>query len=176
VASLPFPPSSPYNSYEQDASSGLLTVHFRGEQQPPVTAGLLVAADGYFSRVRRQAVGDGPPAYGKTVVWRARLPAASAVAAGLDLQDSSSAFVQDLGRFFFAYPISSGDYVWTVGVSGEQGGMRLGVCLLLACGMLAGSMLWCYSACVYFCLLLFWMCLHQRRVPARCMPRCLVGW
>jgi 2-polyprenyl-6-methoxyphenol hydroxylase-like FAD-dependent oxidoreductase len=85
-----------------------------------VTAGLLVAADGYFSRVRRQAVGDGPPAYGKTVVWRARLPAASAVAAGLDLQDSSSAFVQDLGRFFFAYPISSGDYVWTVGISGEQ--------------------------------------------------------
>lgn len=82
-------------------------------------AGLLVAADGYFSRVRRQAVGDGPPSYGKTVVWRARLPAASAVAAGLDLQGSSSAFVQDVGRFFFAHPISSGDYVWTVGISGE---------------------------------------------------------
>jgi 2-polyprenyl-6-methoxyphenol hydroxylase-like FAD-dependent oxidoreductase len=110
---------SPPRSYEQDASSGLLTVHFRGGQQPPVTAGLLVAADGYFSRVRRQAVGDGPPAYGKTVVWRARLPAASAVAAGLDLQDSS-VFVQDVGRFLFALPISSGDYVWTVGVTGGR--------------------------------------------------------
>jgi 2-polyprenyl-6-methoxyphenol hydroxylase-like FAD-dependent oxidoreductase len=122
-------------SYEQDASTGLLTVHFRGGQQPPVQAGLLVAADGYFSRVRRQAVGDGPPSYGKTVVWRARLPAASAVAAGLDLGGSSSAFVQDLGRFFFAYPISSGDYVWTVGVSGETArvGASDGVSLLTRC-------------------------------------------
>ncbi|KAF6253545.1 FAD/NAD(P)-binding domain-containing protein [Scenedesmus sp. NREL 46B-D3] len=109
---------SEFDHYDQDASTGLLTVHFKGSQQPPVQAGLLVAADGYFSRVRRQAVGDGPPSYGKTVVWRARLPAASAVVAGLDLQDSSSAFVQDSGRFFFAYPINSGDYVWTVGVSG----------------------------------------------------------
>lgn len=109
-----------FDHYEQEPSTGLLTVHFRGGQQPPVQAGLLVAADGYFSRVRRQAVGDGPPSYGKTVVWRARLPAASAVAAGLDLQGSSSAFVQDVGRFFFAYPISSGDYVWTVGVSDEK--------------------------------------------------------
>lgn len=59
--------------------------------------------------------------WGETVVYRARLPAAAAAAAGVNLADSS-VFVQDVGRFFFAYPItidSAGDVVWTVGVTGE---------------------------------------------------------
>lgn len=57
------------------------------------------------------------PACSALQVWRARLPASLAVSAGVDLHESS-AFFQDVGRFLFAYPISSGDYVWTVGVSG----------------------------------------------------------
>lgn len=59
--------------------------------------------------------------WGETLVYRARLPAAAAAAAGVNLADSS-VFVQDVGRFFFAYPItidSEGDVVWTVGVTGE---------------------------------------------------------
>jgi hypothetical protein len=72
------------------------------------------------------------------------------VAVGLELQDSSSAFVQDLGRFFFAYPISSGDYVWTVGVSGEPRGLSLDDRLAF---MLAQSMVWC-DVQVYCCVLL----------------------
>lgn len=55
--------------------------------------------------------------YGDTLVYRARLPASAAAAAGVDMLQSSM-FVQDVGRFVFAYPISSGDVVWTVGVQG----------------------------------------------------------
>lgn len=50
-------------------------------------------------------------------MYRARLLAATAAEAGVHLTDHSI-FVQDAGRFLFAYPISSGDVVWTVGVSG----------------------------------------------------------
>ena len=53
-------------------------------------------------------------------MYRARLPATAAAAAGVELLDSSI-FLQDVGRFLFAYPISSGDVVWTVGVEGECG-------------------------------------------------------
>lgn len=53
-----------------------------------------------------------------TLLWRARLPYKDAVAVGVDLVDESL-FVQDVGRFLFAYPISSGDIVWTVGCHGE---------------------------------------------------------
>jgi len=56
--------------------------------------------------------------WGETLVYRARLPAAAAADAGVVLGDSSI-FVQDIGRFLFAYPISSGDVVWTVGIEGE---------------------------------------------------------
>jgi hypothetical protein len=55
--------------------------------------------------------------YGDTLVYRARLSASAAAAVGVDMQQSSM-FVQDVGRFVFAYPISSGDVVWTVGVQG----------------------------------------------------------
>jgi len=37
----------------------------------------------------------------------------------VDLVDSSL-YVQDVGRFLFTYPISSGDLVWTVGCHGEM--------------------------------------------------------
>jgi hypothetical protein len=68
--------------YEDAEARDCITSHFRGtinaagvttaastaqeqqQQQPAgvsVSAQLLVAADGYFSRVRRQCLGDGPP-------------------------------------------------------------------------------------------------------------------
>jgi hypothetical protein len=53
-----------------------------------------------------------------TLLWRARLPCKDAADAGVDLVNSSL-YVQDVGRFLFTYPISSGDLVWTVGCHGE---------------------------------------------------------
>jgi salicylate hydroxylase len=35
---------------------------------------MLVGADGYFSRVRAQMLGDGPPEFTGNVMWRARFP------------------------------------------------------------------------------------------------------
>jgi hypothetical protein len=57
--------------------------------------------------------------WGGSLVYRARLPAESAAQAGLGpwLTDSS-VVLKDEGRYFFAYPISSGDVVWTVGATG----------------------------------------------------------
>ncbi len=55
------------------------------------------------------------------MVCRARLPGAAAATVGTDLVDSCM-FVQDVGRFLFAYPVApdgQGDVVWTVGVTGE---------------------------------------------------------
>lgn len=60
--------------------------------------------------------------WGGSVVYRARLPAKAAAQAGLGswLTDSSIV-LKDEGRYFFAYPISSGDVVWTVGATGGPG-------------------------------------------------------
>ena len=47
-------------SFEDNGSS--VTLHFdRG--QPPVNAQLLIGADGYFSRIRKQCLNDGPPLF-----------------------------------------------------------------------------------------------------------------
>ena len=46
--------------YEEDADG--VTLHFDGEQ-PSVHAKLLVGADGYFSRIRKQCLNDGPPVF-----------------------------------------------------------------------------------------------------------------
>lgn len=46
--------------YEEDEDG--VTVHFdRG--QPSVRAKVLIGADGYFSRVRKQCLNDGPPMF-----------------------------------------------------------------------------------------------------------------
>lgn len=55
--------------------------------------------------------------WGGSLVYRARLPASAAAEAGLDLTDCSM-MVNGEGRFLMAYPISSGDVVWTAGISG----------------------------------------------------------
>ena len=57
--------------------------------------------------------------YDHTLLWRARLSSKDAAAVGVDLVNSSL-YMQDVGRFMFTYPISSGDLVWTVGCGGEQ--------------------------------------------------------
>ena len=46
--------------YEADDSG--VTVHF-DQDQPPVRAKILIGADGYFSKPRRQCLDDGPPAF-----------------------------------------------------------------------------------------------------------------
>jgi hypothetical protein len=113
------------SSYEEDKEAGTVTTHFKplgGRNLPHCTSSLLVAADGYSSRVRQQCCGDGPPDYSNTFIWRARVPAAttSFEAAGVDLQGRSS-MVMDAGRLWFSYPISSGDVVWTVSATGVWG-------------------------------------------------------
>lgn len=35
---------------------------------------MLVGADGYFSKVRQQMLGDGPPEFTGNIMWRARFP------------------------------------------------------------------------------------------------------
>ena len=48
-----------FEAYEEDAEG--VTVHFQGAAPGPVHAKVLVGADGYFSAVRQQCLGDGPP-------------------------------------------------------------------------------------------------------------------
>ena len=40
---------------------------------------LLIGSDGYFSRVRAQLLGDGPPPFTGNIMWRARLPQPAAM-------------------------------------------------------------------------------------------------
>ena len=47
-----------------------VTLHFDGEGQAPVRAKLLVGADGYFSRVRKQCLDDGPPKFAVCLMQR----------------------------------------------------------------------------------------------------------
>jgi 2-polyprenyl-6-methoxyphenol hydroxylase-like FAD-dependent oxidoreductase len=101
----------------------------------PVTAYLLVAADGYFSRVRQQVTGDGPPDYCNTLCWRARLPATPEMCSiGMSEANDATTMVMDTGRLWLSYPILAasreeggpGEVVWTVSAQGE-GGQRGGV-------------------------------------------------
>lgn len=50
-----------FAGYEEAADG--VTLHFHGGQQPPVTARLLIGADGAQSGVREQLLGDGPPTF-----------------------------------------------------------------------------------------------------------------
>ena len=45
-----------------DAKEDGVTLHFDGDQ-PPVHTKLLIGADGYFSKVRKQCLNDGPPQF-----------------------------------------------------------------------------------------------------------------
>ncbi|KAL3136311.1 hypothetical protein ABBQ38_005577 [Trebouxia sp. C0009 RCD-2024] len=58
-------------SYDEDADG--VTIHF-DDGQPSVRAKLLIGADGYFSRIRKQCLDDGPPKFAGLVMWRARIP------------------------------------------------------------------------------------------------------
>ncbi|GAB4822622.1 hypothetical protein N2152v2_009668 [Parachlorella kessleri] len=66
----------------EGTTEGHLQVHFRqlrpkADEQESVTvnAKLLVGADGNMSGVRQQVLGDGPPQFLGTVIWRAYFPA-----------------------------------------------------------------------------------------------------
>ncbi len=48
------------NKYDEDENG--VTIHFdRGH--PSVRAKVLIGADGYFSRIRKQCLNDGPPLF-----------------------------------------------------------------------------------------------------------------
>ncbi|KAL3144420.1 hypothetical protein ABBQ32_004168 [Trebouxia sp. C0010 RCD-2024] len=59
-------------SYDEDADGVIL--HF-DRDQPSVRAKILIGADGYFSRIRKQCLNDGPPMFAGCVMWRARIAA-----------------------------------------------------------------------------------------------------
>lgn len=60
--------------YEEDEDG--VTVHFdRG--QPSVRAKVLIGADGYFSRVRKQCLNDGPPMFAVSASPPRRTPLAA---------------------------------------------------------------------------------------------------
>ncbi|PRW39250.1 FAD NAD(P)-binding domain-containing [Chlorella sorokiniana] len=57
----------------EEAAAGV-TLHFHGEQRPPMTAQLLIGADGAQSGVRQQLLEDGPPSFLGSAIWRGVAP------------------------------------------------------------------------------------------------------
>jgi 2-polyprenyl-6-methoxyphenol hydroxylase-like FAD-dependent oxidoreductase len=135
--------------YEEGPAGGPLTVHFSQRcGVAPITAFLLVAADGYFSRVRQQVTGDGPPDYCHTLCWRARLPATPEMCSiGMSETGDATTMVMDAGRLWLSYPIragsegGTGEVVWTVSAQGEGWGLPavVGSRLSRTCGCIQGS-------------------------------------
>lgn len=69
--------SAHYLGYKELEGQG---VQLDFEDLPPVSARILIGADGYFSAVRNQCLGDGPPTFAVRVSWgflrvRALIPA-----------------------------------------------------------------------------------------------------
>ena len=52
-------------SYDEDEDG--VTLHF-DRDQPSVRAKILIGADGYFSRIRKQCLNDGPPMFAVSVM------------------------------------------------------------------------------------------------------------
>ncbi|GAX76249.1 hypothetical protein CEUSTIGMA_g3693.t1 [Chlamydomonas eustigma] len=95
---------------EEENNHGLINVYFEGQEEP-VHAGLLVAADGYFSRVRQQCVGDGHPIFGGNLFWRARVDAS--LAQKFNYKSGHSAWYFGDNRVALVFTISKGHMVWT---------------------------------------------------------------
>ncbi|BDA46002.1 probable FAD-dependent urate hydroxylase [Coccomyxa sp. Obi] len=60
-----------YASYEDQGEDGVVVKFKDGSS---VRTRMLVGADGYFSKVRQQMLGDGPPEFTGNIMWRARFP------------------------------------------------------------------------------------------------------
>ncbi|CAL8461953.1 g1484 [Coccomyxa elongata] len=95
--------NSRFDSYEEDSEG--VTVRFVGDSPAPVRAKVLIGADGYFSAVREQCLGDGPPDFAGTVCWRARVEMKK------PLEYSSWYFGAE--KVGLLYPISKDYMVWT---------------------------------------------------------------
>lgn len=63
---------APFERYEQGPAGVMLRFH--GGQRLPVSARLLIGADGAQSGVREQLLGDGPPQYLGSAIWRGVAP------------------------------------------------------------------------------------------------------
>eukprot|EP00195_Chlamydomonas_chlamydogama_P004436 CAMPEP_0202921240 /NCGR_PEP_ID=MMETSP1392-20130828/77287_1 /ASSEMBLY_ACC=CAM_ASM_000868 /TAXON_ID=225041 /ORGANISM="Chlamydomonas chlamydogama, Strain SAG 11-48b" /LENGTH=534 /DNA_ID=CAMNT_0049614793 /DNA_START=106 /DNA_END=1710 /DNA_ORIENTATION=- len=99
----------------EEVEGGRLRLYFEGKPAAPVTASLLVAADGYFSNVRRQCVGDGPPDFGGNLVWRARLSSEEAEKHGYPR--GKVVWYFGANRMALVFGITGGDVVWTASVT-----------------------------------------------------------
>ncbi len=100
----------------EELPDGSLLLHLTGQE--PVRTQLLVGADGYFSRVRQQCLGDGPPTFNDRAMWRGRIKEECAVACGVSA--GTSAMYQGDYRVAMCFPISGGEVVWTAFAPGES--------------------------------------------------------
>ncbi len=94
-----------------------MKLHLVG-QDTPVTAKLLVAADGYFSRVRQQCIDDGPPTWAGTCIWRATVAEEFAVTHGAS--DGSSLWYAGDYLSSLVFLVSGGQAVWVALAPGEH--------------------------------------------------------
>ena len=66
-------PSTTTTSSSSSSGEGAATPTGTGDAEEPIAqCRMLIGADGWFSRIRQQLIGDGPPSFKNSVVWRAR--------------------------------------------------------------------------------------------------------
>ena len=73
---------------------GRVNISMRGSESD-IEAGLVIGADGFFSRVRAQTLNDGPPTYAGSRIWRALVPRVPGA--------SDTSFVYSSAKFTLIY-------------------------------------------------------------------------
>lgn len=87
-----------------------------------ISAKVLIGADGYFSRIRKHTIADGPPDFTGRLTWRGRVtlpPGDGGLGDELAEQEGSSNLYIDManlgkGRSAIIYPLQENTYVFTV--------------------------------------------------------------
>ncbi|GAX81685.1 hypothetical protein CEUSTIGMA_g9113.t1 [Chlamydomonas eustigma] len=104
--------------YEEESDQdGGLNVYFEGQEEP-ANAGLVVAADGFFSRVRQQCLHDGPPEFGGNLYWRARVDAS--LGESFNYKKGHTVWYFGDNRVALVFTIGKGHMVWTASCSEAQ--------------------------------------------------------
>ncbi len=89
----------------------MVHLHLAG-QDTPITAKLLVAADGYHSKVRAQCLADGPPNWAGTAVWRAIVAEERSVLHGSGFAHGASRWYVGDYLSCLVCPVSDDQVVW----------------------------------------------------------------
>ncbi|KAF8060567.1 Zeaxanthin epoxidase [Scenedesmus sp. PABB004] len=105
----------PVTGFRQEAGRPieLLAPAEGGDAQRVVaTCEALIGADGWFSAIRQQALGDGPPAFKDVVVWRARIPKPDFLPAARTMWWVPRGGVMPGAVLAVLIPVPGGDAVW----------------------------------------------------------------